>query len=183
MTCGLPVLAQNQGSPERSNLIRRGVVRAHEAPPATQQYPPSGNAPILPGATNGTIGPPGIVTTPIATVGTPSTSKPKQLPLVTVILFSTLIASLLIWGLRFMYKQKRAPIWVIGGVATAVFILAGLVWRNEIVLSKSADENKEWRSRSVGRTILLSPGDEMIKPSERMTTVRTRASAIVLPRP
>lgn len=79
--------------------------------------------PMLPAATNGTIGPPNLDATYVGDV-----QGHHDLPVVPFFLFGTLALSVTVWGLRLIVRKKKAPMWVLGIVAGSVLMVLGLAW-------------------------------------------------------
>lgn len=93
--------------------------------------PQPSNAPVLQGASCGTIGPQGGDAAAIMGINTASIHHPPKtetIPLVSIFLVSMLSLSLLGFGLRALLVQKRASLWVIGSVAAGALLFAGFVW-------------------------------------------------------
>jgi len=103
----------------------------------------SPSAPLLQGASCGTIGPQGADATTIMGVNTHHTvpvtptfnvelldpeKEKKELPLVPTILLGTLAVSAFAWGIRTLVQKKRAPLWVVGVLAGSLVTIAGFLW-------------------------------------------------------
>lgn len=90
---------------------------------------PSIAAPVLQGATNGTIGPPSAPSV-LPTVGVdPSqiTTKKAESPVIPTLLFASLSLSLIFVGVRSLVFKKRAPLFVLGLIAAGTLMLVGFM--------------------------------------------------------
>ncbi len=91
----------------------------------------NGTAPILQGASCGTIGPQGGDATSIMGVNTAGALRKtpaEPFPVVPTFLVSMLSLSMLFFGLRSLVVQKRAPLWVVGSVAAGALLFVGFIW-------------------------------------------------------
>lgn len=90
-------------------------------------YQKEGRAPILPGATNGTIGPPGGDTTSIMGVMTAGTVRVNHSPSYAW-LVPVSVCSVAAVMFALTMRKKRGALWVLGGCAALILIVGGFLF-------------------------------------------------------
>lgn len=86
-------------------------------------------APPLYGETNGTIGPPSLESTSIASDGSYAEGSQNNVALALVVSF---LGSSIFLFFRRLKQEKKNALWIYGSVAAAVLMIVGFVWGHQL---------------------------------------------------